>query len=938
MNRSTKRWIIVGLLTLGGAALAFAGGSTEVPEADVATSGTQYLSPNGDGIQDSGTISFEVTIYVKSLEGYVPEYGIRLLDTEGEIIREIVERETSDLGWLRRLFRRYQAFTLEKSLSWDGLGADGAVVPDGEYAVRMWVLDEKGQRIELELDSFVIDVTPPSVDITLQSPAIFSPNGDGIYESYTITQERGTREDEWRGRIVDSRGNAVRSYTWTNAVPETIVWDGTGSSGSLVSDGTYRYFIETTDRSGNSFEYESAAFELVTVATPISIELDGEYISPNGDGVQDDLAIALRQETGDGILSWSLVVDDGRGNVVRSYGADGNPPQRILFDGLDDEGRPVRQGTWRALYRLFYRHGNEPFTSDTFVIDVTKPDIDVIVSNYIISPNGDGRQDETRITFRSSEPVSWSGEITDSRGRTIKATDSTRTTSLIVWDGTDSTGAVLPDGRFRLDARFTDLAGNTLVIPTEVIEIDTKPPVVTFEIDKDYFSPDGDGLKDTLSARFTANEPVRGLLTLADSAGRDVGTLGGLGRSYQFIEGALDYTWNGISGSGLYVGDGSYTVSSVFEDRAGNRITLAEKRFTIDTREVRLALTAPKGFSPNGDGKSDIVDIAVVAGFYDAVESWKIDFIDGYGKVMRSMTGADRLPRQFSWDGSMQFADASVKTPEGLYRARLTATYRKGNTVTAQSNQFFVDVTPPAVNLQTAADPFAQTNGTMEGDLFITMQIDDANEVADWSLDILTPAGEIIRSFTGRGDLQDQVVWKDDRKSVSRVPVTEQMVVRVGVVDEVGNFTTFEQSVPLDILVVKRDGKLYLMVPNVIFEAYRHELDSRGAEQYRKNLESIDRVVAIYNKYPDYRLLLEGHALNVFLGDAAKTAKEEEILVPLTERRAKTVETALVERGLDAEMVDTEWFGGTQPIVDVHDREVRWKNRRVEFIMERPKE
>jgi len=43
----------------------------------------------------------------------------------------------------------------------------------------------------------------------------------------------------------------------------------------------------------------------------------------------------------------------------------------------------------------------------------------------------------------------------------------------------------------------------------------------------------------------------------------------------------------------------------------------------------------------------------------------------------------------------------------------------------------------------------------------------------------------------------------------------------------------------------------------------------------------------------------------------------------------------LVERGLDSEKIEIEYFGGQLPIVSVHDKEVRWKNRRVEFIMKK---
>jgi len=286
----------------------------------------------------------------------------------------------------------------------------------------------------------------------------------------------------------------------------------------------------------------------------------------------------------------------------------------------------------------------------------------------------------------------------------------------------------------------------------------------------------------------------------------------------------------------------------------------------------------------------------------------------------------------------MQYA-ADIKASEGRYTVGLDVVYRKGNSATAESSPFFVDVTPPAVNLQAAADPFAKKNDTsMEGDLYITLQIDDAHDVSDWLLDVATPDGEVLRSFSGTGDIQDQVIWQDGKERVSGAPISAEVILKVEVVDEVGNKTTFQQPVPLDLLVVYRDGKFYLLVPNVIFGAYQHALDSKGPEMYARNLSSVERVKKIFDKYTAYDLHLEGHALNIYRGNAVKEAAEEKILVPLTERRAETVEKALVEIGMDPDRIEKSWYGGTQPIVDVHDREVRWKNRRVEFIMEEAEE
>ncbi len=328
----------------------------------------------------------------------------------------------------------------------------------------------------------------------------------------------------------------------------------------------------------------------------------------------------------------------------------------------------------------------------------------------------------------------------------------------------------------------------------------------------------------------------------------------------------------------------------------------------------------------------------VDANFYDAVESWEAVFSDVDGATLDIMSGTGFLPERLDWDGGMQYTP-DVKAPEGRYTVQLSVLYKKGNAVETESPPFFVDVTPPAVNVLATADPFAKESDTsMEGDLFITMEIEDAHEVASWLLDVTTPDNEILRSFSGTGDLQNQVMWQETKERVTGVPISAQVLLKVDVVDEVGNKAVFEKAVPLDLLVVYRDGKYYLLVPNVIFGAYQDALDSRGPEMYSRNLASIDRVKQIFDKYTGYNLHLEGHALNIYRGDPVKEAEEEKVLVPLTYRRATTVENALIERGMDPDRIAKSWYGGEYPIVDVHDISIRWKNRRVEFVMEEKKD
>ena len=66
MRKLKKISVLIIVLVLGVSGLIFAAGNKEIPEIPPVTSGTQYISPNGDGVQDSAVLKFSVKVFVKS--------------------------------------------------------------------------------------------------------------------------------------------------------------------------------------------------------------------------------------------------------------------------------------------------------------------------------------------------------------------------------------------------------------------------------------------------------------------------------------------------------------------------------------------------------------------------------------------------------------------------------------------------------------------------------------------------------------------------------------------------------------------------------------------------------------------------------------------------------------------------------------------------------
>ena len=84
----------------------------------------------------------------------------------------------------------------------------------------------------------------------------------------------------------------------------------------------------------------------------------------------------------------------------------------------------------------------------------------------------------------------------------------------------------------------------------------------------------------------------------------------------------------------------------------------------------------------------------------------------------------------------------------------------------------------------------------------------------------------------------------------------------------------------------------------------------------------LNQIVSIMNKYPDYKLSIDGHTDNT--GSAEVNRK-------LSESRAKACYDYLKEKGIPANRMSYQGFGPTRPIADNGTYSGRTLNRRVEF-------
>ncbi|RYY49254.1 MAG: OmpA family protein [Chitinophagaceae bacterium] len=87
---------------------------------------------------------------------------------------------------------------------------------------------------------------------------------------------------------------------------------------------------------------------------------------------------------------------------------------------------------------------------------------------------------------------------------------------------------------------------------------------------------------------------------------------------------------------------------------------------------------------------------------------------------------------------------------------------------------------------------------------------------------------------------------------------------------------------------------------------------------------ALDKMIRIFNEYPDTDLLIEGHTDDV---------GKDEYNLGLSQRRAEAVANYLRNTGINAARLITKWYGEAQPIADNSTAQTKALNRRVEFVI-----
>ncbi|MDR0552300.1 MAG: gliding motility-associated C-terminal domain-containing protein [Spirochaetaceae bacterium] len=591
---------------------------------------------------------------------------------------------------------------------------------------------------------------------------------------------------------------------------------------------------------------------------------------------------------------------------------------------------------------------------------------------YYISPNGDGVKDELSIPFSITDSrfiYSWKFVVADSAGREVYTQDakidepaidpknvkailaafikpkkSVPIPKNVVWNGKTAAGAQVPDGTYTFYFSAEDDNGNYGESPRYTVIVDTTPPSITLKQPTDAEKNFGQSAKPSLAIGQSGSREDLWHGEIVNEAGKTVWSFDWRDASPPAV------VWNGTDNAGVSLPDGIYTYSISAVDLAGNKSPPAgvtNIRYDPTPKEAEAGRAFAE-VAPQGKTKSQTFTLK--ASDAGKIDSWNFKVVPvstggtavsgGAGNVTSEAVfsrprGSEKFPSSgqltFDWNGKLSTGGIAM----GSFVGKLEITYSSGSTVRAETQPFACGA-PPIAAVTTSPERFSPDGDGSNDILNIKLDVQRQIPLASWNFVILDPTGKTFWTANGKSDIPSALTW-NGKSSDGKEEVESAMdYPYIFTVQDTQEQTAEVKGIITVDILVRRDGnRLIIRVPAITFVENKAVYDKPGPglnqAGIEKNIRILDRVAEALQRYPEYRVTVEGHANNV---TGTEREEKQDNLGPLSQSRADVVRQYLVDHEVKNRL-NAAGIGGTRPVVDRRDSANRWKNRRVEFVLEK---
>jgi len=261
------------------------------------------------------------------------------------------------------------------------------------------------------------------------------------------------------------------------------------------------------------------------------------------------------------------------------------------------------------------------------------------------------------------------------------------------------------------------------------------------------------------------------------------------------------------------------------------------------------------------------------------------------------------------------------------------------------------DMSPPEVSVTIAPQPFSPDGDGVDDVLNVKIAVQSASPVHAWHIEIREPEPPYVLFSEWSGDGMPPASFTWDGLSSSGELVQSASDYHFGlIVTNQYDSATYQGIISVDVLVRREGETLRVIVPSIVFAPNSADfVNGVTPAQAENNAKILRRIAEVLNKYDTYRVKVEGHA-NPTTPPGTKARANEENgtktvkgLKPLSDDRAKAVVAYLVNLGIQRDRLTPIGVGSDRTIVGYYKDDSKkvlnkdnwWKNRRVEFILEK---
>ena len=846
------------------------------------------------------------------------------------------------------------------TFSWSGTDDFGAQLPDGVYSYEVTSTDRAGNvSSEAIISNIIYSAYKPATNIVVNGTRYFSPKTDSELQNVSLEitipvpqESTGNKLVEWNVIFQDANGNVVKTYNQdkNGANPlESIIFDGTDDNGNKLADGEYKASVSAKYLNGYVPAKIYSPVLLLDTEKPVAQIIPSDKVFGAGEKSTVKYSIMINPEKGAPIPSWKGEIKSANGKMVyKTFDLGAFPPESVVWNGICDDGSiaPKGQYVFEITGKDLAGNIGGGISKDLVTFDTTESELLFAANDAAFSPNADGIKD--RISFtpitQTKDVAFYEFTVMNVDKKVVYSTSANKNIPMtFVWNGHTNENLICKDGNYTATLSITAANGSTASASSASFTLDTEKPKLVAQIPWADFSPDGDGSQDSIP--LTILECTNEKLWTCDVRNaKDLSV-----KKFNWNGKKSELIWDGTDESGNLAKDGKYNLVLYSTDDAGNSFSTEIKDINLDSRETKVYLTAEyEGISPNGDNvlESQLFNVSTTVS--EGIATWKFDVRkeDGTSVYSLSEKNMKNLPAQITWNG----ADSKGNACEGTYLATLELNYKKGNRVSAVSSGFVCTATAPILDVKTAPEYFSPDNDGVDDDLFIKLGARSKAKLKNWSFIIKDPKGKDFWRLSGKTTVTEKVIWdglsnvqKSTNGKAERVQSAMDYPYEFRVTDALGMTSVKTGVIPVDVLVIRDGNVLKMAVPSIIFESDAANFQKASAklnqEQIDKNVKTLNRIADILKKFKDYKVTIVGHANKITDNPDEETLDNPyewgRASMPLSKERADAIKGYLEKRGVSSSALTAEGMGGTMPVVDPKDKDNNWKNRRVEFILEK---